>query len=246
MKEGHFFCPDTHFLVACCFYDDQEIELLDQRETKLRKCYKMIRETGNTITFECQRWDYHNKVRNTERFLHKVVLLAKRISKSKGEFEKKIFSEMKNNPKWDRYRVYIRAKLPHFSEFVMTLDETSFIDLFHEELDHYLICFAEQTELTQVSLSSKSPQVLDEYEKLRRFGEKLNQSRGSVTWPQDRDLKLLASCKVYCNEFLPEGMLSMVTEDRALKRFAERVIENIPESKLAVLSADDLIALYAK
>jgi hypothetical protein len=144
MKEGHFFCPDTHFLVACCFYDDQEIELLDRRETKLRKCYKRIRETDNTITFECQRWDYHNKVRNTARFLHEVVLLAKRSSKSKGEFEKKIISEMKNNPKWDRYGVYIRAKLPHFSEFVMTLDESSFIDLFYEEVDHYLICFAEQ------------------------------------------------------------------------------------------------------
>jgi ABC-type uncharacterized transport system ATPase subunit len=89
-------------LVAYCFYDDKEVALLDPVEKRLRKMYKEIRETGKMITFECHRWDYYNKVSNASKFLNKVVLHAKRTSKGKEKFKRKIFEEMKNNPKWDR------------------------------------------------------------------------------------------------------------------------------------------------
>jgi len=36
MKEKRFFCPDTHFLVAYCFYDDFEVPYLNRQEKKRR------------------------------------------------------------------------------------------------------------------------------------------------------------------------------------------------------------------
>lgn len=232
MEESCFFCPDTQFLVAFCFYDEQEAALLDPEEKRLRATYKKLKETEKMITFECHRWDFYNKVANTQRFLHKVVLRARRNSKNSNEFRKKILDEIKNNPIWDRYRTYVRVKLPYFSQFA-ALDESSFIDIFHEETEKYSLRFINEISSTQFNLSSKDPLVLGEYEKLVQIGE-------SIRCPQPRDLKLLASCIAYCKVFLPEGFLLMVTEDRELRKFAELTIESVSENKLLVLSANDL------
>jgi hypothetical protein len=113
------------------------------------------------------------------------------------------------------------------------LDDPGFVDIFHEEIEKYSLRSVEEIGGVQFDLPSKSPQVLEEYEKLIQVSE-------SMKHPQPRDLKLLASCRAYCNNFLPEGVLFIVTEDRELKKFTESTKNAV--RNLRVLSADDLEA----
>ncbi len=113
------------------------------------------------------------------------------------------------------------------------LDDAGFVDIFHEEIEKYSLRFVEEINSVKFDLPSKSPHVLQEYEKLIQIGE-------NKKLPELRDLKFLASCRAYCSNFLPEGVLFMVTEDRVLRKFAES-IKNAG-SKLRILSADDVRA----
>lgn len=228
MKEGYI-CPDTHFLIAYCFYSDSEALHLSLQERRLRTIYKKIKETGKMMTFYCHRWDYHNKLRNTSAFFREIVLHAKRKSSNEKEFKDEIARLMKNNVRWADFEQYIRVKLPYFSQVVLR-DETGFYNAFYEEIDSYLEQFNEEVKDVEFDLGNDSPLVHKEYEILKELRE--------GTSPQDRDLQLLATCTVYSRLYLPEGVLNLVTEDRELRKFAQLVIGKENE-RLLVLSADD-------
>lgn len=235
MEEKRLFCPDTHFLVAYCFYDDFEVPYLNRQEKKQRRIYEEIRKTGKMITFPCHRSDFDNKLWRTQLFFRDIVLCAKRKSKNRKEFKNEIFRLMKNNFVWESFERFIHVKLPYFSQFV-TFDETSFFDAFYKETRKYLIRFNEEVSDIQFNLDDNSPLVIREYDILKGWRQAMNS-------PQDRDLKLFATCVVYCREYLAEGILYLATEDRDFRKFAKSILDKNLYQRFSVLSANDFLGL---
>ena len=165
--EMEYFCPDTHFLIAYCFYNDSESSYLSPQERKLREVYRKIKGTGKMITFHCHRWDYHNKLRNTGTFFREIILYAKRKSSNENEFREEIFRLMRNNVKWDSFEQYIHAKLLYFSQAVLR-DETGFYNAFYDEVDIYLEWFNEEVKNIEFDLGDDHL-VQKEYEILKRL-----------------------------------------------------------------------------